>query len=646
MHASPAPQSADTTAVILKHVEVSSRKAPKSALSTAPLRAMDAADMVRSGVTSVAEAIHRMPGVTLRDYGGAGGLKTVSVRGFGAGHTGVIYDGVPLGDAQSGQIDLSRYSTNNLSAVSMVIGDNDDIFIPARAAVSAATFTIATEPATRKPVLESRLRYGAWQYINCYLKAGTPVSETLCLNFTGEYTHADNDYPFKLKNVTIVSDERRNNSRMNSGHAEFNALWTPDDRTSVSAKVYGYDNGRHLPGPVIYYNNVCNERLHEQNAFAQAQVRRYFSDKLWLKAIAKFNYASSKYSDKNGIYPGGILRQYYWQREYYTSASLLYMPDKRLMLNYAADYFYNNLNSNLPNDKRPRRHSILQSATAKYHSERFTAMARLIASIYDNGANSGRPARNVSKLSPSLSMSVQPWTEHLLFLRAHYKNIFRAPTFNESYFDHYGSEELLPESTDQVNIGATYTVRPSGCLASATFTLDAYYNHVNDMIVAVPYNMFVWRMVNLSKVRTIGVDAAATATVQVAAGHSLTFSANYSFQRAEPRTSRQSSEWGKQVAYMPKHSGNASMAYENPWCSVSVHATGVSERYTTNNNLPDTRIDGYIECGITAWHSFSIQNHELELRADIQNLLNKQYEVVARYPMPGRNWQISVSYKL
>lgn len=606
---------------------------------------MDAADMRKSGVTSVAEAIHRMPGVTLRDYGGAGGLKTVSVRGFGAGHTGVLYDGVPLGDAQSGQVDLSRYSTNNLSAVSMVIGDNDDIFIPARAAISAATFTISTMPTSHEPSLESRLRYGAWQYANAYIKAGRPVSERLSINFSGEYTHADNDYPFKLKNGNITTEERRNNSRMNSGHAEINVLWTPDDRTAMSVKIYGYDNGRHLPGPVIYYNNVNNERLHEQNAFAQAQLRRYFSDKLWLKAIAKVNYASSKYSDENGKYPDGMLRQYYWQREYYAAATLLYKPDSRWTLDYAADYFYDNLNSNLPTDRRPYRHSILQSATAKLHTGRFTAMVRAIMSVYDNGAKRGEAARDVDKLSPSLSMSVQPWEQHLLFVRAHYKNIFRVPTFNESYFDHYGSENLLPESTDQFNAGLTYTLRPTGCIAAATFTADAYYNHVKDMIVGVPYNMFVWRMVNLSKVRTIGVDATAMVTMQIAARHSLTLNANYSFQRAEPRTSRASSEWGKQVAYMPKHSGNVSLAYENPWCSISAHATGVSDRYTTNNNLPETRMAGYIECGLTAWRTISIRSHEVELRADIQNLLNKQYEVVARYPMPGRNWQISVNYK-
>ena len=73
--------------------------------------------------------MRRLPGVNLRDYGGVSGLKTVSVRGLGSEHTAVIYDGVSLSDCQSGQIDLSRYSIDNVRSLSLYSGDNDDIFL-------------------------------------------------------------------------------------------------------------------------------------------------------------------------------------------------------------------------------------------------------------------------------------------------------------------------------------------------------------------------------------------------------------------------------------------------------------------------------------------------------------------------------------
>ncbi len=643
--AAPDIENADSLSHTLREVTVQATAASREAVSTAPLRVTDRRQMLRTGVGDVSDALTRMPGVNLRDYGGAGGLKTVSVRGFGAGHTGVVFDGVPLSDVQSGQIDLSRYSIDNVKNVSMVIGDNDDIFIPARLAASAATVSISTLPVIDRTDLCVKMRTGSFGFYNPFVRFGTPLSEDAAFNVIGEFTHADNDYPFKLKNGTLVTDERRTNSRMNSGNAEANLLWNIDTRNSLTAKVYYYNSHRRLPGPVIYYNNVSHERLRERNAMAQGQWRTRLSDCLTLNALMKFNHAVSMYHDENGKYPGGVLDQNYWQREYYTSWALLYAPVENWLFDYSADYFHNNLNSNLPTDTRPYRNSILQSATAKYRTSSLIVMARLLYSLYLNGAKDGIAAKDARRLSPSVSLSYRPVVSQLLYLRASYKNIFRMPTFNEAYFDHYGSTDILPESTDQVNIGATYTLKGMPAVPGATFTLDGYVNNIHDMIVAVPFNMFVWSMVNLGKVRTYGVDVTAEVTVSPARRHDVTLNLNYSFQRAMPLTSPESSEWKKQVAYIPRHSGSAAISYENPWVNVSVSGTGVSDRYTTNNNLPATRIAGYMEFGVTAWRAFPLRGgHTIDIRADVQNILNEQYYIVARYPMPGRQFKISIAF--
>ena len=81
-------------------------------------------------------------------------MKTVSVRGFGSKHTGVSYDGVMLSECQSGEIDLSRYSLENVDELSLVIGDNDDIFIPARQVSTTSVLnvkTISPPTADRRP---------------------------------------------------------------------------------------------------------------------------------------------------------------------------------------------------------------------------------------------------------------------------------------------------------------------------------------------------------------------------------------------------------------------------------------------------------------------------------------------------------------
>lgn len=618
----------------------------RTVASTAPQHVLDQDRMAAYGVTDLADALHRIPGITLRDYGGAGGMKTVSVRGFGAQHTGVCYDGVMLSECQSGQIDVARYSLDNVDYVSLVIGDNDDIFIPAKNASAAAMLNISSLPVPRsgtRPRLTSQVRLGSFGYVCPFVRYEQPVGERLAFSVTGEYTYAENNYPFTLRNVTLVTRDRRTNSRMNSGHGEVGVAWRPGRHDRLTAKLYYYDNDRQLPGQVRYYTSVSQERLRDRNFFGQLQYRTVWSHAFSMRADAKFNWAASEYRD--GTYKGGVNDADYWQREAYAAVCLLYAPDRHWAVDYSADYSFNNLNSSLATDTKPFRHTVLQSLTAKYRTRRLTLLARVLGSLYYNDARLGASARDFSKLSPSVSVSVRPLAAHDLHLRASYKNIFRVPTFNESYFFHYGSTDLSPESTDQYNIGVTWNGVPWR-QAEATMTLDGYLNHVRDKIVAVPYNMFVWTNINVGKVEMKGLDATLSFTQHFCRRHSVVLSGSYSYQQVENKTNSQSPYYGHQIAYVPLHSGSASVGYRGPWVDVVVHGTGASLRYGNNEHYQGTDIPGYWEWGLAVSRQFSLGKSKLDLRIDLKNLFDRQYEIVRMYPMPGRSWQATLKYVL
>lgn len=632
--------------------------------STAPLQLLDRQDMLAMGVTDMADALNRIPGITLRDYGGAGGMKTVAVRGFGAKHTGVSYDGIMLSDCQSGEIDLSRYSLDNVETLSLVIGDNDDIFIPARQAASSAVLHIQTLPlpdGDSRAHVTAQLKAGSFGFVSPFVCYAQSLSRRLALSAMGEYTYAENDYPYDIQNVSITMHSRRTNSRMNSGHGELNLAWLPTDASHLTAKVYYYDNARQLPGIVRYYTNLSGENLHDRNFFAQLGWQTRWGGQWALKTQAKVNWNESVYRDK--LMPSAINDASYWQREYYASAALLFVPTEHWAFDYSADYAYNNLNGSSWRAiiGRPFRHSVLQSVTAKYTGGRWTVTGRLLHSLYlnqqkcdddaDNELQASRTdiqqnsARNMRRLSPSLSLSYRLTEDEALYVRASYKNIFRSPTFNESYYYHYGSTDLKPESTHQWNVGVTYAPHLSQQTA-ATLTLDAYMNKVKDMIVAVPYNMFVWRCINVGRVRSIGLDATLRLDHRFSPRHRLLLAGSYSLQKVQNRTNPESDNYNKQIAYMPEHTASGSMAYENPWVNLSLHATAVSCRWPNNEHYPSTMIEGYADVGVTAYRQFRVGRHQVELRGDVKNLFDKQYYIVARYPMPGRSWMMTVNYKL
>lgn len=629
----------------LQDIIITENKKKNEITSTAPLYIISNKSLNIAGITDIADALNRIPGITIRDYGGAGGMKTVSVRSFGTQHTGVSYDGIMLSDCQSGQIDLSRYSLENVDDISLVIGDNDDIFLPTKNASLPAIININTIKSPTNdllPHLTSQLKIGSFGYISPFVRYEQNLSHSFALSAIGEFVYAENDYPFTLRNISVVTKERRTNSRMKSGHGEANFIWNINKHNQLDGKLYYYDNDRLLPGQVRYYTNLSNEKLRDQNFFAQLGYRTFNGNNLSFKFKAKYNWAASKYKD--GSYSDGIKDADYWQREIYSSACILYTPFVDWAFSYAADYSFNNMNSSLSTDTRPYRHTILQSATIKYKTSRISIIGKLLYSLYFNDAQYGKSAKNLRKLSPSLSMSYKIFNDKNIYVRASYKNIFRSPTFNESYFYHFGSTDLLPETTDQYNIGFTFLKNVSNN-TSLKITLDGYMNHVKDKIVAVPYNMFIWTNVNIGKVKVLGFDATANLSYKFSDRHSLIFTTSYSIQSAKNRTNPDSPYYGYQIAYTPLHSGSVSLCYENPWVNVTLHGTGMSSRSANNEHYEDSNIPGFFDTGITLFRSFKVLKNEITLKGDIKNLFNKQYEIVKAYPMPGISYQFSINYK-
>lgn len=638
---------AEPETVHLSDVEVVAARQEKS---TTAEYTLDATTFRVAGVTDISDAIHRLPGVNLRDYGGSGGMKTVSVRGLGTQHTGVTYDGVALGDAQSGQIDLSRFSLDCLSSLSIRMGDGDDLLQSARTLSLASTLSIATideaDLTSRRPELAVKLRVASFGTWNPSLRFGIANGSNFKFSLNGEYLHARNNYPFTIYNGKETTREKRNNSQTNTGHVEMNSLWKISDDHSLQAKTYWYDSSRDLPGPVKYYNNKSNQHLHDKDLMAQLRYDGRFASNVFFRALAKYDWTDLRYTDIDGIYPNGSLDNRYIQQEEYISAALKYTPITDLALSYCVDYWHNAMSNNLRANNHPQRNSLLQSISVKYRIWRLTATAHGLLSYISDLPQAGEKHIDRWKVSPSIGFNLQPIADEQWYIRTSYKSGMRMPTFNELYFDHYGSINLEPEIARQLNLGMTWSRHIASWLPSLELSADGYLDRVKNKIVAMPYNMFVMTMKNLGEVRILGADVTLSADFSPAEGHDLILTGNYSYQRAASRTDRTMADWMKQLPYIPLNSGGWSLTWQNPWVNVVAHVTGCSARYAETVNLPSSRIPGYMEIGFSLYREIRIKQSSLTLRADLINALDKQYEIVARYPMPGRSWAVSIEYRL
>ncbi|MEP6750053.1 MAG: Plug domain-containing protein, partial [Bacteroidota bacterium] len=143
-HASVVFSQTKDSVAFLKNVKISAIKKQNDFTSAEPVQSLNKETLQQLNAQSVGDAARYFSGVLIKDYGGIGGLKTISVRSLGASNTGIIYDGIPVSDLQTGQIDLSRFSTTFVQSLELQHGSIQHSLLPARTYASAAALSIAS----------------------------------------------------------------------------------------------------------------------------------------------------------------------------------------------------------------------------------------------------------------------------------------------------------------------------------------------------------------------------------------------------------------------------------------------------------------------------------------------------------------------
>ena len=138
----------DTTTAALHHFDDVVIIGTLEKKEVIPVQTLSGEALKKLNVYSVADAVRYFSGVQVKDYGGIGGLKTVNVRSMGSHHVGVFYDGVELGNAQNGVVDLGRFSLENMEAISMYNGQKSSIFQSTKDYASASAIYMTTRRPT------------------------------------------------------------------------------------------------------------------------------------------------------------------------------------------------------------------------------------------------------------------------------------------------------------------------------------------------------------------------------------------------------------------------------------------------------------------------------------------------------------------
>ena len=649
-------QNENDSAKLLREVVVTKDARKTQTRSTAPLQIIDNEKLATLNALQISDAVKHFSGVTVKDYGGIGGLKTVSVRSLGANHTAISYDGIPVSDVQTGQIDIGRFSLENVDNISLSIGQTDNIFQPARMFSSASVLNIQTQ----KPNLSDKqsisgkinLKAGSFGLFNPAFLVNGRFSEIISASFSGEWLSAHGKYPYVLNYGIIGKDsssvETRKNTDVKNLRLEGTLFADFSDNSKAYLKTYFYNSERGLPGATIYYNtdNFSSQRIWDNNFFAQTHFETRFSPALDFQANAKYNRSFMRYLDPAIPNSTGKIENNYTQQELYGSATARYRVLEKLSFSASSDVFYNQLKADLSNFAFPERLTWLSVLAGKFTSEKLLATVSLLYTQTFEQVKNGDTSENQSKLSPYVSISYKPFETSDLRIRTFYKNIFRLPTFNDLYYTQIGNRKLKPEDTNQTNLGVTYSLSNDSWLNALLFTADAYHNKVKNKIVAYPTkNIFEWTMLNYGTVEINGLDLSADAVLKLSKNVKLNLGGTHTYQRALNKTDATSRNYNHQIPYTPRVSGSAKAGMQTPWFNVNYTMIWSGHRYALGQNFKENRVEGFADHGISLSRDIYTAYGVFSTNLEALNLLNKNYEVVRFFPMPGRSFRATLVWK-
>lgn len=619
----------------LQEVTITTSAQPSRTIATS--QNLQGTELQALSTTSVADALKYFAGVQIKDYGGLGGLKTVNVRSLGAQHVGIYVDGIRITNAQNGTVDLGKFSLSTMESVSLYNANKLDNCQSASEYASGATVYLRT----RRPTTDSlsvqlrRASFSTWM-----AKANAQFNKKGWSGFVdGEWTDSRGDYPFRYHTEYEDTVGRRANSDIRYGRIEGTLF-----KDGFSSHIYYYDSERGCPGGIVRrlsdkYVNVGREW--DRDFFVQASYQKVFLEHHHVKVNAKYSDEYLRYcTDYPENQNTARVDNHYHQQDGYGALCYAFMPWTWISFSASCDVRYSKLEADLKRFDDVFRLDQKQVVAVQANWKGVQAAASLLHQHYQDSTFAHVGAADpLDRWTPAISTA---YTVGGLTFRAWYKTIFRAPTLNDLYYTQVGNRNLKPEYTKQLNLGTEYHFDTDRL--NASLQADVYQNRIENRIVCLPLKgTYTWSMMNYGQTFCRGLNATLkghyrTGDWYFSLLNSLTW--QHDVDRTDPDDEDM---YNKPICYSPAFSTGVTAICGWRSLQFTTSYLYVGERMWSKAD-PEDILEPYHNIDMKLSYIHDIKKTSLGLCLEVCDVLDIQYELIPRYPMPGRNYKLTLSF--
>ncbi len=576
--------------------------------------------------TNLSELLMKYSAINVRSYG-VGGLSTASLRGTGSNHTAVFWEGINLQSSMNGSLDLTLMPVSFIDDISLQYGSAGSLF---GSGAMGGAIHLASQGLSENDGWQGRLYQQLGSFGSTYTGLNVGVREgKFAVKVRGFASQADNDFPFF--NIYKNRRETRQNAAIRQHGLLAETYLSLNSRHDLSLKYWFQDNLVHIPSVVAAGGKA---RATQADVFHRAILQWQWQERNnILKAHTALVYHNLVYDDK--MREPSLSQSTSWITEV---GNTHYLNDKNWL--YAGlNHTYETATVDSYGANRPQR-----NRTALYLSYRTLLIRKLEGTLgMRETLIDGKP----SPFLPSLGLSyalTQQW-----HLKTKVARSYRVPTFNDLYWvgaGGLGNPDLQPEKgwSSEVGIQASdHTMGQVSISGEATI----FSSSINQWIGWVPVTASEWSPINVEQVWARGVEVSGNMQYQFSRKLSAQVWGTYTYTKSTKEKINDggsATELHKQLIYTPYHQFKASVnMYYQQW-TVGYSHLFVGDQFATSSNqltLPYYNIGDF---SLTYQWKISHQ-HQLLLNGKLNNAFNKDYEVRRGYPMPGRNYHISIIYQ-
>jgi outer membrane cobalamin receptor len=572
----------------------------------------------------LSEMLTYSPGVYIRNLGGLESMKLLSIRGTGTARSLIMLDGIPLNSSQNGSFDLSNIATSMLNTVEIMRGGGGAIW---GSNAIGGIVNIRTDWQKQNSI-KANISYGSFNERTATLIANAS-NATCYISGNLQYVASDGDYPFTFNQFGEEHTYYRQNADYKSINTGISGRINGSDWNVWTRAMYNHiDKG--IPGAILQGQvNSSSERLTEDNVMLMLNGQ-------WLGTNNDAN-LSAMWKYDNMLYENPVQTADPNSRYQSNDITLNASYNHHFMWNITSSTIATATHSRLVGDM------LDKAVDGKVTRSVFSLGEQIDKTFNLNGQklNANVSARfdyvdkNTNAFSSAVGLSyirnVLP-----LELRANYSHNFRLPTFNEMYYRNYGTKDLLPETSDNINIGATYTA-----FDILNISVDGYYIWLKNMITAIPTSPISWSARNLDKSLNNGIEFSFSLSKNF---HILKqFNVSYTLQQAIDK-SPSSITYNKQIPYTPNEMLNYLFCIDVLGIDIGSKGEYSSFAYTQADNANNAILQPYWIFDVFVMKAFIIDEYSLQVRLECKNIFNRQYEIISRYIMPGRSFRIGITF--